>query len=126
MHELSIIHSIIETVETEVAGLLAQYRVETINLHIGTLAGVEIENLEFLWPAAAQNTVLENAEFRIERIAGQAECEDCGHIFEINQYYDPCPQCGSHLLHVTAGEELKIKSIELCALPADAAETALI
>jgi hydrogenase nickel incorporation protein HypA/HybF len=124
MHELSIIHSIIEAVETEVSGRLGQYRVETLNLHIGALAGVEIDSLEFLWPAAVQNTALENAECRIERIAGQAKCQDCGSAFEIEQYYDPCPQCGSHLLHVTAGEELKIKSIELCALPADAAETA--
>jgi hydrogenase nickel incorporation protein HypA/HybF len=121
MHELSIINSIIEVAESEMRGRREKYRVDAITLHIGALAGVEVDSLEFLWPAAVENTVLENAACRIVRIAGQAACQDCGDNFIIEQYYDPCPVCGSHLLRIVAGEELKIKSIELCALPADAA-----
>lgn len=121
MHELSIINSIIEATETEMLGQREKYRVDAITLHIGALAGVEVETLEFLWPAAVENTILDQATCHIVRIAGQAACQDCGETFEINQYYDPCPTCGSHLLRVLAGEELKIKSIELCALPVDAA-----
>lgn len=121
MHELSIINSIIEATETEMLGQREKYRVDAITLHIGALAGVEVETLEFLWPAAVENTILDQAACHIVRIAGQAACQDCGETFEINQYYDPCPTCGSHLLRVLAGEELKIKSIELCALPVDAA-----
>ena len=124
MHELSIINSIIEVAEAEMRGQREKYRVDAITLHIGALAGVEVDSLEFLWPAAVENTVLENAGCKIVRIAGQAACRDCGEPFEIKQYYDPCPTCGSHLLQVLAGEELKIKSIELCALPVDAAAKA--
>ena len=124
MHELSIINSIIEAAETEMQGHREKYRVEVITLHIGALAGVEVDSLEFLWPAAVEKTALEHADFQIVRIPGQAACQDCGATFEIKQYYDPCPTCGSHLLRILAGEELKIKSIELCALPVDAADKA--
>lgn len=124
MHELSIIQSIIDTVETEVHRKGGSYRVEAVVLQIGDLAGVETGSLEFLWPAAVQNTLLDGAECRIEHVPGTALCSDCGTGFSMKNYFDPCPNCRSHLIGVQTGEELKIKYIELCAQPADVAATA--
>lgn len=124
MHELSIIHSIIETVEATVAEQDAPVEVERVLLLVGDLAGVEIENLEFLWPAAVQDTVLQQATCVIERVQAQAVCLDCHAAFSLKNYFDACPACGSFWKDVTAGEELKIKSIELCVQPADAVATA--
>jgi hydrogenase nickel incorporation protein HypA/HybF len=120
MHELSIIHSIIETVEATVQKRGGAVQVECVYLQIGRLAGVEVENIEFLWPAAIQDTLLEGAACAIERIAGEAVCLDCQNNYTVNNYFDPCPACGSFWKEVKAGEELKIKSIEICAQPADA------
>lgn len=113
MHELSIIHSILETTEQELRSRGNGYAVEAIELEIGELAGVEISTLEFLWPAAVEQTVLEKAGWHITRIPGKARCHDCGALFTMQQYYDPCPECGSHLAHITSGEELRIKSLTL-------------
>jgi hydrogenase nickel incorporation protein HypA/HybF len=124
MHELSILHSIIEAVETEVAPYGKGYRVDVLHLTVGTLAGVETGSLAFLWPAAVQNTVLDGARLHIEQVAATAVCSDCGAAFSLTNVFDPCPACASHWINVTRGEELKIKSIELCALPADVAATA--
>ncbi|MCC6412208.1 MAG: hydrogenase maturation nickel metallochaperone HypA [Saprospiraceae bacterium] len=124
MHELSIIQSIIDTVETEVTRKGGSYRVEAVVLQIGTLAGVETGSLEFLWPAAVQNTLLDGAECQIEIVPGTAVCSDCGTGFSMINYFDPCPNCRSHLINVQTGEELKIKTIELCAQPADVPATA--
>lgn len=124
MHELSIIHSIIETVEATVAQQAQPMPVEAVNLQIGELAGVEIENLEFLWPAAVEGTRLEGAVCHIERMPGRAACLDCNTEFPLNNYFDACPACGSYWKDVRAGEELTIKTIELCAQLADAAAPA--
>lgn len=113
MHELSIIHSILETAEQELQQRGRGYSVEAIELEIGELAGVEIGTVEFLWPAAVEQTVLEKAVCQITRIPGKAECHDCGTSFDIRQYYDPCPACGSHLIRILSGEELRIKSLTL-------------
>lgn len=113
MHEISIIHSILETVEEELRGRGNGYKVETIELEIGELAGVEISTVEFLWPAAVEQTVLEHTNCRITRVGGSGSCHECGKSFPMQQYYDPCPTCGSHLIGITAGEELRIKSLTL-------------
>lgn len=120
MHELSIIHSILETAEQELRRRGEGYTVESIELEIGELAGVEISTVEFLWPAAVGQTVLENAGCSITRMPGTAQCHDCGASFTLQQYFDPCPDCGSHLLHITGGEELRIKSLTLVSREAPA------
>ncbi|MCK6690839.1 MAG: hydrogenase maturation nickel metallochaperone HypA [Thermoanaerobaculia bacterium] len=124
MHELSIIYSILETAEQEVQRHGEDSMVETIELEIGELAGVEISSLEFLWPAAVAGTILEKAVCNIIRPPGKASCGSCGHVFGIKQYFDPCPQCGSHWNEIINGEELRIKSLTItCAQPAVAVAT---
>ncbi len=113
MHELSIIYSVIDAAENELRQREDKMVIESIELEIGELAGVEISSLEFLWPAAVERTVLETAECKITRVPGMAACTTCGHTFVVQQYFDPCPQCGSHWNQITSGEELRIKSLTL-------------
>lgn len=113
MHELSIIYSILDAAENEVRQRDKKMAVEAIDLEIGELAGVEISSLEFIWPAAVEHTVLENAVCNITRIPGKAGCSTCGHTFEVRQYFDPCPKCDSHWSQIISGEELRIKSLTL-------------
>ena len=113
MHELSIIYSILEAAEAEVQLHSDAGCVAAIELEIGALAGVEVSTLEFLWPAAVENTLLEHAACQIHRLPGQAYCSECDSDFPIRQFYDPCPRCGSHMIQITQGEELRIKSLTL-------------
>lgn len=110
MHELSIVMSIVDIAEQQVRQANATV-VEEIELDIGTLAGIEFDALEFAWKEGVRTTILENAVRKINKIEGKAECQDCQISFSIENYYDACPVCGGHLIHITKGRELKVRSL---------------
>ncbi len=112
MHELSIAMGIIKIAEDETAKANAK-KVEKIELEIGTLAGVELESLNFVWPSAVKGTVLENAEKKIEVIQAKGKCLDCNSIFLLENIYDSCPECNSFLKGIIKGKELRVKSLEV-------------
>ena len=112
MHELSIAMGIVEIAEKE-AEKANVSEVKAIDLEIGSLSGVEIEALNFAWPIAVADSVLENAEKRIKIIKARAKCLDCGFDFEIDNYFDACPECGSHFKDIYRGKEMRVKSLEV-------------
>lgn len=112
MHELSILENIVDIAAFELkrsGGL----RIETIELEIGTLSGVEPDALEFAWPEATQHTVLEKTRKIIRYIPGQARCQSCGEIFDLPYIYQVCPKCGSYYKDIILGKELTVKSMEI-------------
>lgn len=110
MHELSIALGIVDIAEKETKKAKAQ-KVDSIELIIGTLSGVEPEALEFVWQVAVQETVLAEAEKHIEYIQAQAKCLECETIFQVQNIYDACPKCNSYFKDVFQGNELKIKAL---------------
>ena len=112
MHELSIAMGIVKIAESETHKAGASM-VECIELEIGKLAGIEFESLDFVWPLAVKNTVLEQAEKRVEVIQGQARCMDCDTLFELEKFYDSCPVCRSNLKAILKGKELRVKALEV-------------
>ena len=110
MHELSIIQSIVELSEAAVKQAGAS-KVDSIELVIGELAGVEWQALDFAWEVGIQNSVLQYAERQIDKISGLAQCLECGTSFHLNAIYDPCPDCGSYFHEIKAGKELKVKAL---------------
>ena len=112
MHELSVALGIVRIAEDETKKANAK-SVETIELEIGTLAGIEFDSLEFVWPSAVKQTVLQHAKKRINVIQAKALCLDCNHEFEIEKYYDSCPLCGSSLKGILQGKELRVKTLEV-------------
>ena len=110
MHELSIVMSIVEIAEQQAKEANATI-IEEIEIDIGCLSTVEMNAFEFAWGQAVKGTVLETAVKKINRIRGKAQCSDCYISFLLEQLYDPCPQCGQHLLHITEGKELRVKSL---------------
>jgi len=110
MHELSIAMGVVELAEKEAlkgGGAV----IESIELEIGKLSGIEIEALEFAWPVAVKGTMLANAKRIIFSIAGKAKCADCGLIFDIDNLFDSCPSCNSYIKEIFKGKELRIKAI---------------
>ncbi len=112
MHELSIAYSIVE-IAGEEARKAEAISVSGIELDIGLLAGVEFDAFDFAWPEAIKNTVLENADRKINKIPGKAKCGRCGHVFDMQDYFELCPQCGAYENEVISGKELKIRSIDI-------------
>lgn len=110
MHELSIISSIVQIAEAEVEKAGAQ-RVESIELDIGELAGIEFSALDFAWEVGVSQTVLDGAERHVHRIGGEARCSECEAVFDMQALYDPCPSCGSYFSEILKGKELSVKAL---------------
>ena len=112
MHELSIALGIVKIAENETKKAQAN-KVDLIELEIGTLAGIEFVSLDFVWPSAVKDTVLENAEKKITVIEAKAKCIDCDTVFDIKYVYDSCPKCNSFLKGIIKGKELRVKALEV-------------
>lgn len=110
MHELSIAMNIVDIVEQEVKKHNARKVVE-IELEIGRLSGIEPYALDFAWEQAILNTVLEKAKRTTRYINALAKCLDCENEYNIENFYDACPSCGSFMKKLKTGKELRIKSL---------------
>jgi hydrogenase nickel incorporation protein HypA/HybF len=112
MHELSLIEGILG-IATELAEAHHAASVESIELEIGTLANVEEQAFDFAWKSATPSTVLATAERIIHHVPATAQCMICNQEFEITQYFDECPCCGSFRKEIMNGTGVKVKRITL-------------
>lgn len=110
MHEFSIAVNIVEMIEENAAKENVK-KVEKFELDIGTLSGVIIEALEFALEEAVKNSICEKAERKINKIKAKAKCNDCEEIYNLDDYFIPCPVCGGYRHEVIRGKEIRLKSI---------------
>lgn len=112
MHEMSLAQGVIEAIEAE-AGRLDFSRVLGVTLEIGTLSHVDPEALRFGFETVMRDTIADKAALTILTPPGRAQCFGCGSDVEIARRGEGCPKCGSYQLVVTAGEDMKIKELEV-------------
>ncbi len=112
MHELSVALGIVKIAEDETAKAKAK-SVELIELEIGTLAGIEFDSLDFVWPSAVKDTVLEHAIKKVYKIEAKGQCVDCDTTFKMEHLYDACPRCKSNFKGILQGKELRVKALEV-------------
>ena len=108
LHELSITQSMVELCEKYADGR----KILSVTMEIGELSGMIPDAVEFCFDACTRDTLLEGARLIIERIPGRGRCV-CGAESPLNTFYDPCPACGGFGLTVTAGEELRVRELEV-------------
>ena len=112
MHEMALCHSIIRIVVEE-AQRQGAARVTVVRMEIGALSHAEPEALEFCFPAACRHTIAEGARLVLLRTTGAAWCLTCVKTVPLAARYDPCPDCGGHQLRVTAGQDMRVKDMEV-------------
>jgi hydrogenase nickel incorporation protein HypA/HybF len=110
MHELSIVMSIIDIAEEQVRKAQAKH-VDCVELEVGTMAGIEMDALNFSWQVATKNTLLDGAELQVDRVQAIGRCSNCQHEFPIQERFEPCPICNELLIDYLFGKELKVKSL---------------
>ncbi|MBO1049387.1 MAG: hydrogenase maturation nickel metallochaperone HypA [Dolichospermum sp. DEX182a] len=108
MHELGITQNIIAIVSENAQNK----KVKRVLLEIGKLSAIMPDAIKFCFDICAQGTIVEGAILEILEIPGMAKCRQCSTIFPIDKPFGIC-QCGSVQLDIIAGEELKIKAIEV-------------
>ena len=112
MHELSIALGIVKIAEEESKKANAK-AVKSIELEIGTMAGIEMDSLDFAWPVAVKDTVLEHAKREIDRIPAKAKCLECQKEYDLEHTFDVCPSCNSYFKDIFQGKELRVKALEV-------------
>jgi hydrogenase nickel incorporation protein HypA/HybF len=112
MHELSIALGIVKIAEEE-SRKASVSKVVSIELEIGSMSGIELDALEFAWPVAVKDTVLQDADRQIDWVEARARCAECQTEFDVENSFDSCPNCNSYFKDIYRGKELRVKSLEV-------------
>ncbi|MBV9649264.1 MAG: hydrogenase maturation nickel metallochaperone HypA [Pseudonocardiales bacterium] len=110
MHEMAITQSVVHAV----CDRMGDAQIRRICLEIGTLSGVVADSVRFCFDLITEGTPLEGASLEIIQPTGRARCRDCGAEFALNDLLVLC-ECGSANRELLAGEELKIREVEVMA-----------
>jgi len=97
-------------------------KVLRVNLVIGKLTFLAVEQIRFSYNLLVKNTILEGSKLRIEEREGVGECDSCGYKGPIESKEDPvyhfsfpsllCPRCGS-TVRIVDGRECLVKSVRV-------------
>jgi len=113
MHEMSIAVNILEIAAAEARHAGAK-TINTIEIEVGELAGIEIESLLFSFEIARKRTPeTATTQLDIRHIAGLAHCGQCAKDVPADFFVATCPDCGNVGLELVTGRELKVRSINV-------------
>lgn len=120
MHEFSRASQIVEAVISEAEKQRAVKVIE-VELDIGDLTFLGIEQVRFSYKILTDKTIAKNSKLKINQISGRGRCDSCGYDGPLS-YLDKqfhiivptfnCPQCGKSL-SISAGRECVIKRIRI-------------
>ncbi|MGH3753498.1 MAG: hydrogenase maturation nickel metallochaperone HypA [Pseudonocardiaceae bacterium] len=110
MHEMAITQSVVHAV----CERMGHAPVRRVCLEIGTLSGVVADSVRFCFDLVTAGTTLEGASLEIVQPSGKARCRDCCVEFAMDDLLMLCA-CGSANRELLAGEELRIREVEVLA-----------
>jgi hydrogenase nickel incorporation protein HypA/HybF len=121
VHEFSVTSQIVQSVLAEAEKRGAK-KVTEVDLVVGKLTFLGLEQVRFAFEALTKDTILEGANLVIEEQEGVVKCGNCGYEGGFKYEDDPlyhvplptlkCPKCGS-VVEIAAGKECTIKSIKM-------------
>ena len=112
MHEMALAEGVREIVDQAARSHHAR-RVSVVRLEVGALAQVEAAALRFAFDFVKRGSLAADARLEIVPRDGRAWCLCCSQPVPLARRGDACPQCGSHQLQVTGGEELRVLDLEV-------------
>lgn len=112
MHEMSLCENILEILK-EQADKDHFTKVNRVCVEIGPLSCVEPEALKFGFDVVMKGSLAEGAILEISTPPAEALCLTCFSTVPVRQRFDTCPKCGGDALQVIAGEELKLRELEV-------------
>jgi hydrogenase nickel incorporation protein HypA/HybF len=100
----------------EVVALVGEYcqgrRVRRVVLEIGKLSAVLPDAVRFCFDLCAEGTPTEGAVLEIVETPGRGRCRTCGREVELDRPFGRC-ECGGTDLEWLAGDELRVRELEL-------------
>lgn len=113
MHELGVVISIVKNVE-DFAKSNNVSKIDTLVLQVGELSAMIPRYIEACYPAAVQNSMLQDTKLEIEIIPGNGMCKSCKTVFNLLANNNKCSSCGSEQWEILSGKEFMIKEIIAC------------
>lgn len=110
MHEMSIAMNIVGIACKEAQNEGAK-SIKSIELDVGSLAGVMVDSLKFCYESTCKGTLAEDSQLLINEIVGKGRCQKCSLEFEIESFMALCPQCESYEIEIKQGRELRLKAV---------------
>ncbi|AMR25589.1 hydrogenase expression protein (plasmid) [Hymenobacter psoromatis] len=111
MHEVSLVRSIIRTLEDEF-GAAGVARVRDVYLRVGLLSNVEPALMQnAFWAVQAAEGRYDHLTLHVEVLPILVVCELCGHQSTITNYRFACAACGRPTKNITQGTELLIHQV---------------
>ena len=111
MHELSLASNLIKSV-TDIAKKEQINIIESITISLGVLSGVDKESLEFCFPIASKNSLLEKSKIIINEIPLKIYCPKCQKETSPDKFEIFCLICHNDDVEIKEGKEFKIVSLE--------------
>jgi len=111
MHELSFATALVSQIENA-AQQQGVTRVIGINVRVGALSGIVEDSLRFVFPLAAQGTLLEGAALHLELVPLRVRCKACLAESEV-EYPGMCPCCQALGVEIIQGRDVTIESMEV-------------
>jgi hydrogenase nickel incorporation protein HypA/HybF len=108
VHELALTESVVQMVRER----LGDRRVVRVRLEIGRMMAVVPDAMRFCFDVCSQGTSLDGARLEIDEIAARSRCRTCGVERELPDALPLCA-CGSADVEIAAGNELRIKEVEV-------------
>lgn len=110
MHELGVVIEVVKTVE-KVAIENNLTKIDSLVLQIGELSSMIPKYVENCFPAAVDNTILQDTNLVIEVIPANGMCKNCNKVFNIKENNGKCNYCNSNSWNLLSGKEFVIKEI---------------
>lgn len=121
MHEFSMTSQIVESVLAEAKKRDAK-KVTEVDLVIGKLTFLGLEQVKFAYEALTKDTIMEGSKLVIQEQEGVVKCSNCGYQGDFKYDDDPlyhvpvptlkCPNCGQ-VVNIIAGKECTIRNIRM-------------
>lgn len=108
MHELALTQDLVETVLERTDGA----RVLRVVLAVGRLSMVVPDALRFCFDVCIRDTAMSEACLEIVEVPGQARCQACDALLDLEVPYGQCA-CGSSDLRWLSGHELTVREVEV-------------
>ncbi len=108
VHELALTEGIVQAVRDR----LGERRVVRVRLEIGRLMAVAPEAMRFCFDVCTRGTSLDGAALEIDEVPVRGTCRRCGAELALPDAVPLCA-CGSADLAIAAGDELRIKEVEV-------------
>jgi hydrogenase nickel incorporation protein HypA/HybF len=121
MHEFSISSEIVRTV-LNTAKKNNGKKILSIQLEIGELALLNVEQVTFWIHELFKGSVADGAKVKVKTIKARIQCESCGYRGGTSldqqdpfQHFFPysCPKCGSFRIKVEKGRECTVRRIQV-------------